>query len=377
MRKKCNTCGFVPPFDITSYICRCGNPVGLKNKKRNLDPAKPLCGSCNKNKTAPKPTKPLIPEREITIEDGIKIDHFTSIAAPFVKTEDLTKDSLLLLQKVQGLDIKRIVGIPRSGLIPASILATHIGVPLYSMSKDEGLVLLNNGSTRFSSPKKERDTGITLIVEDSCATGRSIFKFRKLFADDNIKFASVYTTKKCAPQLDYYAKILPLPHWFEWNLFGNDLLIATYNISTDMDGILCHDCPVEDDDDGDRYIKWMNSVKPLYCPASKINNIVTARLEKYRKPTEEWLKKHNVSYKKLIMGPWKNNVERSKACIGTWKAEKINEEKVYLFFESDWHQTQIISSKYGGGVICPSKKVCIQNNDGPDWEDGLAAQWYT
>ena len=44
----------------------------------------------------------------------------------------------------------------------------------------------------------------------------------------------------------------------------------------------------------------------------EINTIVTSRLEKYREPTEKWLKDHGVKYKQLIMLDLPSAEERRK-----------------------------------------------------------------
>lgn len=360
-KNRCNVCKRVY-FNIKVYPihCSCGNKIG--KSKAKITPFK-----------KPKPKKPIV-NREITIEDGSRIDHFPTIASPFVTIEDLSRDAVHLANKIRHLNIKEIVGVPRSGMIAASIIATQLGVHLSSLDEKK-IVSLDSGS-RFRDKVRKKD-GITLVVDDSSATGRQINEIKEALNGD-VKFATVYTTKRSSSILDYYHKILPLPHWFEWNLMGNDLLINHFNISTDMDGILCEDCPVDMDDDGDRYLEWMKNVRPLHLPSTKLNYIITARLEKYRPQTKEWLDRYNIKYKELIMGPWSSQNERNNHCIGSWKADKILENKVILFFESDWHQSQIISryKSWGGGVICPSRKVCIHRGDGPDWEKGLAEQWY-
>ena len=107
----------------------------------------------------------------------------------------------------------------------------------------------------------------------------------------------------------------------EWNLFNSQM---TIDLAFDMDGVLCEDCPPGDDDDGERYGQWMDSVRPLWVKPKRrpIACIITARLEKYRDRTEAWLSRHGIRFKKLVMGPWDSARERA-GKVSAWKADQL------------------------------------------------------
>src|SRR5690606_13414821 len=112
-----------------------------------------------------------------------------------------------------------VVGVPRSGMIPASFLAIRLGVPLATISKNRKLV---ETSTGLRLRDVEKPSGTILFVEDSSASGFSIGEIRREFGHlRNAKFTAVYATPKATQNLDYYGRILPMPHWFQWNIFGN------------------------------------------------------------------------------------------------------------------------------------------------------------
>lgn len=141
-----------------------------------------------------------------------------------------------------------------------------------------------------------------------------------------------------------------------------------FNIGTDFDGVLCEDCPVADDDDGERYVNWMRSVKPILRPGpGPIPVIITARLEKYRGLTEEWPARHSIKCDRLIMGPWNSLAERATVCIGSWKREMAEAAGCRMFVESCWIQTQVMSSQWDRPVICPAKKTTLVRGQGPQW----------
>jgi uncharacterized HAD superfamily protein len=161
--------------------------------------------------------------------------------------------------------------------------------------------------------------------------------------------AVVYASPEAAHTVDLYAEILPLPHLLEWNFFNS---IHTPNVALDFDGILCKDCPAEDDDDGPRYVRFLETAKPKYLVRScEIPLIVTARLEKYRELTEAWLRRWGVRCRELVMGPW---AERSRAYdIGQFKGQVYRDSGATIFVESCPVQARSIAEASGKRVICP------------------------
>jgi uncharacterized HAD superfamily protein len=141
--------------------------------------------------------------------------------------------------------------------------------------------------------------------------------------------------------------------------------VFSKSFAVDFDGILCYDAEKEQDDDGERYIDFIKNAKPLYLPRKKpIPLIVTARIEKYREITEEWLANHNIQFDKLVMHEAKTLRERELDNISKYKAHHINKWaenninlKPLIFFESDDNQAKQIKSfltNKSNLVICPS-----------------------
>tara|TARA_Y100000590_G_C15250040_1_gene837151 strand:- start:309 stop:689 length:381 start_codon:yes stop_codon:yes gene_type:complete len=118
-----------------------------------------------------------------------------------------------------------------------------------------------------------------------------------------------------------------------------------------MDGVLCEDC--QDDSVESKYLKFLREVKPLYLPKYKVKKIVTARMEKYREETEEWLSRHGVEYEELCMMPCETHQERQQIGFGRWKALKyIEDTSAKLFIESDILQAVEINQITGRPVLC-------------------------
>ena len=156
--------------------------------------------------------------------------------------------------------------------------------------------------------------------------------------------------------VDYFFKKLETPRLFNWNYLNHSF--AT-NCCYDIDGVLCIDPTKEQNDDGEKYIDFIKNATPLYIPTYKIKAIVTSRLEKYRKETEEWLVKHNIKYEKLYMLNMKTAEERRQAnCHASFKADiykKITNSG--LFVESNSRQAKEIHALTGKPVICVETDV--------------------
>lgn len=267
--------------------------------------------------------------------------------------EDLTRDSLTLAGLIarRWPEVDGIAGVPRSGMIAASHIATNLGLPLYELSK--GALEKLGGGRRMKRAIRHEQTRI-VAVEDSVNSGWSMTNAVGPQRDPRvIGTATVYCTPTGFDKVDLYAVALPLPHWFTWHMFGSNLL-SRCPTGFDFDGILGHDCTREQDDDGEMYLDFLRNVPPrwLYRGGS-ISAIITARLGKYRGETEAWLARHRQEYGKLIMGPWQDLRERRKHCIGTWKAEMCREHGLGLFVESDPRQAEIIQKRAGIPVMCP------------------------
>ena len=276
------------------------------------------------------------------------------LAGPWISYEQLRADVAEFSSKISTMGFTAIAGVPRSGLMVASELAVRLGLPLYTFTEDT-LVKLNAG-LRLRGQEAFSDR--ILVMEDSTASGTSIKEVKGWLGDrPDVSFGAIYATTNGAKGIDVYHKILELPHWFEWNLLGNPNLARAFTIGTDFDGILCPDFTAEEWDDGPKYIKRMKEMPCIRNPGvSELRYIITARGERYRKETEQWLKTNRIKFGKLIMGPWKTKAEQDASDIGVWKAEQCKRLNINIFVESEPVQAQRIAELCPGVVaICPAR----------------------
>lgn len=282
-----------------------------------------------------------------------------STATRFITVDDLRADTMRLIGRLPP-TITRVVGIARSGIIPASILATMLHVPLWSTSP-RGLVDL--GTTyRLRVPESHQEH--VLVVDDTAFSGKAIDRYgdqaAKRWPGAKITRCVIYAAPKATGGLDLWAVRLPKPHYLQWHMFNSPLATA----AMDFDGILCDDCPPEDDDDGPRYLRFLAEARPkYYVRFQAIPLIATARLHRpdYRRLTIEWLRRHGTRCRHLEMGPWASQAERARPrAVEAFKARVFKQSKLPVFIESDPGQARRIAAMSRKPVICPAARLVFR-----------------
>jgi len=242
-------------------------------------------------------------------------------------------------------EIAGVAGVPRSGMLAAAAAAIHLGVPLYEANMD-GIQSISHGR-RLDNLKQG---GRIVVMEDSINSGARFYQLRQKLGDSHI-YAAVFSTPRSVRKADYVHVVLPLPHWFDWWLWGSAYLLNR-NIGIDFDGILCHDCPREKDTDDEAYAEWMRTAEPLrHARPYGVRTIITGRLEKYRTITEGWLARNRQEVKQVLFGQWPSAKERNH--IADFKAKMIRELELTAFIESDVRQARRIAELTGKPVACP------------------------
>jgi len=260
----------------------------------------------------------------------------------------------IILKRISILprDFDLIVGIPRSGMLPANLIALYLSKPFTDIhSFVNGHIYKAGERGQFINVKSYKKI---LIVDDSIASGSAIQKSKELIknvsADFEISLCAIYVVPGKEKMVDYFFEVVPLPRYFQWNILHHSTLEKA---CFDIDGVLCVDPTDDQNDDGPIYIDFILNAPPLYIPSSKIGTLVTSRLEKYRKETEIWLEKNNVKYSKLVMLDLPNKEARQKANNhAKHKANTYKDISYNLFFESSLNQAIEINEITGKPVFC-------------------------
>lgn len=258
-------------------------------------------------------------------------------------------------------DIDLIVGVPRSGMIPAMMLALYMNIRATSLD----MLLMGQtyscGMYRMNDESENKNLyGFRhiLIIDDTYCSGRAMEKVHRQVETSNVmqrykgkvSYAAVYVTPGNEDKLDYAFEVCPLPRLFQWNIFNHSV---NSQACFDIDGIVCRDPSAEENDDGEKYKVFIRTVRHRIETIHHISQFVSSRLEKYRKETEEWLHRSGYEYGKLTLLNLPNKEARVRlGCHGAFKAEVYEKSPETLFYESELNQAIEIAQRTGKDVFC-------------------------
>lgn len=255
-----------------------------------------------------------------------------------------------------------VVGIPKSGMIPAQVIASRFNLPLadleYFISTGGGFYP-NRGCRPCQYRKRDTIEACVLLVDDSVHEGSTLrtaeeellMHWSVVAGQLEVETVAIYGTGYCK-DFRYYKEV-PLPRIFEWNWTKHPIL---EDAILDMDGVICRNWTGPQDESEDtmhRYEDWLVKVEPLYLPTRRVRAIASARIEKYREQTEVWLKRWGVEYGDLLLS--QRSIKELRADNSHWmhKAEHYAASASPLFIESDLDQAQQIARATGKSVFCP------------------------
>lgn len=304
----------------------------------------PVCSLCRERN----------PPFEITVQRPRKTIWKDEIV--YVTTETLIHDTIQHVLPRVSHDVEAIVAIPRSGLLPATVIATAVHRPLFVLS-GEG-VLIDVGSGARGNPLSKYPRKF-LVVDDSVYSGYQMSKARDFFKGD-VEFAAVYCTDPSA--VDICGVEHQGIHLFEWNLFNNatnmtgrpGVPVLEGGVALDFDGVICKDPTQELADDEEGWLRWMDEVQPNLLPRGcSVPLIVSFRIEAWRDKTERWMNRWGVKCDRLVLHPAKTHKERDESFnVAEHKGEVFGRSKCQLMVESNPIQASIIARHTKKVVIC-------------------------
>lgn len=254
-------------------------------------------------------------------------------------------------------DVELVVGIPRSGLLAASVIALKLNIPLTDVQSFLRNDELRKGKTRtykHEALTRPLDARKILLVDDSICSGNSlraaVEEIKKDFSGEVVTLAA-FAEKNNQHMVDVHFELVEQPRMFEWNIMHHPYLAQS---CLDLDGVVCVDPTPEENDDGPNYLSFLSNTRPLFIPSVEVGHLVSTRLEKYRPQTEEWLERHGVRYGKLHMLDLPSAEERQRLNVDQkFKADIYSKEPLArLFVESEKQQAIEILSLTGKPVYC-------------------------
>jgi len=262
---------------------------------------------------------------------------------------DLSLDIQKHLSILHKKQIDLVVGIPRSGMVPAYMIALMLNVDctdLDSLVNDTPLKrgLSRKKVNRCNNINSPSDAQNILLVDDSIFTGKSLVQELSKIPDiyqDKITTLAIYSSRIDRNDIDLVFEYVPMPRVFEWNIYHHGILEDS---CVDIDGVLCLDPTSLQNDDGEKYIEFLLNAEAKIVPSVRIHSLVTSRLEKYRSETEAWLKNNQIEYDNLIMLDLPSKEERQKSkSHAAHKGKYYKKSDTKFFIESDRSQAIEIS----------------------------------
>lgn len=247
-------------------------------------------------------------------------------------------------------DVDLVVGIPRSGMLAASIIALLRNIRLTDIDSFVNGRIYDLG--RSGHEIKNKKIKKVLIVDDTIQSGRSMAEARNKIAQlDNqyqILYCAIIASTRSLHMVDIYFTTIDDTRFFEWSFTRTHLLNQA---CVDIDGVIC--CNPKIDDDGEAYRSFLNDAEPLHIPQTHVDTLISCRLEKYRNQTTNWLKKYHIEYDNLIMLDLPNKQSRTNwGKPGEWKAEYYKQSNTVLFIESSAYLSKKIAKISHKPVFC-------------------------
>lgn len=305
------------------------------------------------SKLLPHETKAGLAESAVVEAIRRSRESLAAVRVEYVSLRRLAEDVRGLAGRLPP-DLAGIVGVPRSGLIPASQLACLLHLPLYALAP-EGLVDVGRGY-RLDAPPRD---GRLCVVDDTIQTGHSIRRakkrWRKLALPDAV-WVGCYVTPAHSGEVDFVGREIRANHWMEWNWPNSTL---SPHLATDFDGVICQDLPPQTNwGSHAEYAAAIASARPLYLMRrAPVPLVVTARPEAMREATQAWCARHGVQVERLEMWP---GGARSQAAIAAWKAEIYGRSNLAIYVESDPVLAAKIWQHCRRPVLCPAAETVWQ-----------------
>ncbi|WCT74326.1 phosphoribosyltransferase [Sphingomonas naphthae] len=264
-------------------------------------------------------------------------------------------------------DVSLVVGVPRSGLLAANLIALNLNLPLLDLEAWLHGLAPHVGRT-VRSTMKARDRERVLVVDDSILSGESMVTVRERVAaarpDADVLYCAVYGAGGDHPEVDLTLESVAHPRIFQWNLMRHNRLATA---CFDIDGVLCADPEHHENDDGPLYEQFVLNARPLLVPGVRIGHLVTSRLERFRPQTEAWLDARGIEYDRLWMIDLPTAEERRRLkAHAPHKARVYRETGACLFVESEDRQAQTIAELSGLPVLSIEGQRMV-------WPDGSGA----
>jgi orotate phosphoribosyltransferase len=257
---------------------------------------------------------------------------------------DLNADARTLARRLPA-PPQIVVGVPRSGILAATLVALHLNS---SLTDIEGLLerrLLSAGHRFDDDDFDWDDLDRVLVVDDSVNTGRAMREARERIAAAGVPFdveyAAVYITPGGYQVVDYWAEVVGTPRVFGWNILHHPIL---RHACVDFDAVVqsvntASDGGTVDGREDER------SLASRLRTARSLGWIVTTRPESDREVVKAWLADNQITYRDLICLGENKSSDLDVKYYANRKAAVYNATDAKLFVEGSHRQATAIADR--------------------------------
>lgn len=197
-------------------------------------------------------------------------------------------------------DLDMVVGIPRSGIIAATMITLYRNLPMTDM---EGLFegrMIKSGHRSIEQINNAGRKCKALVVDDSVASGSQMRaareRLKQLEDRFDFIFAAVYVTKSGAELVDIGMEVCPTPRFFQWNVMNHP-----YMERSCVDVLALLQPEVSQQAVSSRQLPELWDKAPLFKPKYKFNTLVLPVSQSERERAEQWLIDHGLSFSRLLL----------------------------------------------------------------------------
>jgi orotate phosphoribosyltransferase len=239
-----------------------------------------------------------------------------------------------------------IVGIPRSGLLVANILALKLGKPCTTPDLF--------GEQRMWQSKRMPDPGPVrrvLLVDDSVNSGTTMAQARKAIQSARpgmeVTTAALVAHPGSRRKVDLYYIEVPQPRLFEWDIMHQK---KVERIGVVFEGFLA--LPITTRAAGPKGNGGWRGVfmKPYLIPTYAIDLIIGTQSETRRGAVEAWLRRHGVRFRELVL--WNRPDPFDAGAYLDFVAAVLALRKPDLYLESDPERARHIWQQSATPTLC-------------------------
>lgn len=198
-------------------------------------------------------------------------------------------------------DLDMVVGIPRSGMIAATLITLYRNLPMTDM---EGLFegrMIKSGHRSIEQINNDGRRCKALVIDDSVGSGsqmRAAHERLKPLEDRfEFVFAAVYVTEKSRELVDIAMEICPTPRCFQWNVMNH-----AYMTRACVDVLALLQPGVSQQAMDSQRLPELWDQTPLFKPKYKLGSLVVPALSSDRERVEQWMKQHGLSCERIVFG---------------------------------------------------------------------------